>query len=144
MFLVCRLILLLSGILYSSDMAFIESKPQGVVRDFYIYEYLQGDVSYSDAIKLYPLIDNKNPKIINALIEKIPQDKLPKELYCKNASERTEPGSSRSARSPLLGFFLPSLCGIQGDQEQDQCRAVHERKARHSGSGEPGFRRFHS
>lgn len=86
MFLVCRLILLLSGILYSSDMAFIESKPQGVVRDFYIYEYLQGDVSYSDAIKLYPLIDNKNPKIINALIEKIPQDKLPKELYCKKIS----------------------------------------------------------
>ncbi len=80
------LILLFNLKVFGSDISFIESKPQGIVRDFYIYEYLQGDVSYDDAIKLYTLIHNKSPKIIDAIVKKIPQDKLPRELYCKRVS----------------------------------------------------------
>ena len=86
MLLVFRLLLLFIGILYGNSLEFIESKPQGIARDFYIYEYLQGDISQDEAIKLYPLIENKSPKIINALLDKIPQEKLQKDLYCKNLS----------------------------------------------------------
>lgn len=86
MSLVFRLVLLFGGILYGNNIEFIESKPQGIVRDFYIYEYLQGEVSLDEVVKLYSLIDNKSPKIINLLMNKIPKEKLPKELYCKNLS----------------------------------------------------------
>ena len=84
MSLVFRLLLLFCGILYGNSVEFIESKPQGIARDFYIYEYLQGDISQDDAMRLYPLIEYKSPKIINLLLEKIPKEKLQKELYCKN------------------------------------------------------------
>lgn len=86
MLLVFSLISLFSGILYSNSLEFIESKPRGIARDFYIYEYLQGDISQDEAIKLYPLIENKSPKMINALLAKIPKEKLQKDLYCKNLS----------------------------------------------------------
>lgn len=76
-------IFLFFSVLFGNDMAFIESKPRGIPRDFYIYEYLQGDVSTEDAMKLYGLIDNKSPKIINAIKGKIPASKLPRDLYCK-------------------------------------------------------------
>lgn len=86
MLLVFNFLLLFSGILYGNNLEFIESKPRGIARDFYIYEYLQGDVSQDEAIKLYSLIENKSPKIINALLKRIPREKLQKDLYCKSLS----------------------------------------------------------
>ena len=86
MLLVFNFLLLFSGILYGNNLEFIESKPRGIARDFYIYEYLQGDVSQDEAIKLYSLIENKSPKIVNALLKRIPKEKLQKDLYCKSLS----------------------------------------------------------
>ncbi|RAX53870.1 hypothetical protein CCY99_05670 [Helicobacter sp. 16-1353] len=79
-------IFLFFGILFGNDIAFIESKPKGIPRDFYIYEYLEGSISPEDAIKLYDLIDNKSAKIINRLKGKIPHSKLPRDLFCKELS----------------------------------------------------------
>ena len=86
MLLVFNFLLLFSGILYGNNLEFIESKPRGIARDFYIYEYLQGDVSQDEAIKLYSLIANKSPKIVNAVLKRIPREKLQKDLYCKSLS----------------------------------------------------------
>ncbi|RDU65417.1 lytic transglycosylase domain-containing protein [Helicobacter sp. MIT 14-3879] len=72
--------------LFSIDIGFIESKPKAIPRDFYIYQYLQNDISKEDALKLYDLIDHQNSKIINILKSKIPNEMLPKELLCKSMS----------------------------------------------------------
>lgn len=68
---------------FGIDLDFIESKPSGIVRDFYIYQYLQGDVSKDEALKLYTLIDNKSYKIISLLKTKLPITAFPKDMQCK-------------------------------------------------------------
>lgn len=66
----------------------LESKPKGVVRDFYLYLLLQNDgkINKEEALKIYHLIDNKIPKITNLLKDKIPQTSLPKAEQCKAKS----------------------------------------------------------
>lgn len=85
-------------------MDFIQSKPKGIARDFYIYEMLQGGISTKDAIKLYDLIERKSGKIITLLKEKIPSDLLPKDLYCKGLSFKELLQSDDSCFN--LGFRL--------------------------------------
>ena len=71
--------------LISADLSFIESKPKGIARDFYIYLYLEENqkINSDDALKLYELIDNKSYKIMSLLKEKIPSQSLPKAMQCR-------------------------------------------------------------
>ncbi|MGX3011249.1 lytic transglycosylase domain-containing protein [Helicobacter sp. 23-1044] len=64
----------------------IESKEKGVARDFYLYLYLQenSNLDAESMLKIYHLIDNKIPKIMQLL--KIPKDSLPKDAQCKAKS----------------------------------------------------------
>lgn len=83
----CKIIILFSlfGILKAYDIDFIKSKPKGIARDFYIYEYLQSNdkIDANYALELYDLIDNKSSKIINLFKNQIPTFMLPKAIYCK-------------------------------------------------------------
>ncbi len=68
----------------SINIEFIESKPKGIARDFYIYEYLQNNANEDEALKLYDLIENKSQKILKMLKLKISPQNLPREIYCKD------------------------------------------------------------
>lgn len=76
--------------LKAMDLAFIESKPKGIARDFYIYVYLEDNakISKDDALKLYNLIDNKSYKIMSLLKSRIPTQTLPsdapKDAKCRS------------------------------------------------------------
>lgn len=71
---------------FALDLNFIESKPRGIVRDFYIYQYLQGNIKEDEALKLYSLIDSKTPKIMSLLKTKIPISAFPKDVQCRAKS----------------------------------------------------------
>ena len=86
MSLVFRLLLLFCGILYGNSVEFIESKPQGIARDFYIYEYLQGDISQDDAMRLYPLIEYKSPKNHQSFIRKDSKRKTTKRAILQESN----------------------------------------------------------
>lgn len=79
------LLFLFCNILFAKNLAFIESKPQGIARDFYIYEFIiNNEIDLETASKLYDLIDLKSPKIMSVLKSKIPQEKLPYTLLCSS------------------------------------------------------------
>ena len=49
---------------------FLESKPKGLARDFYIWRFLSDEnTSLQDALKAYDLVHRKTPKL-TALLEK--------------------------------------------------------------------------
>lgn len=77
---------LFSCFAYGVDFDFIESKPKGIVRDFYIYESLQGDITEDEALRLYDLIEHKTPKIIGVFKSKVKHSRLPRDIYCRNLS----------------------------------------------------------
>lgn len=69
----------------NNDISIIESKPSGIARDFYIYNYLiNNKVSTDDMLKLYNLINNKNTKIMKLI--NIPTNLLPLDKYCSSLS----------------------------------------------------------
>lgn len=75
------------GILNAFTLNELESKPKDIARDFYLYLYLQDNkINQSDALKIYHLIDNKSPKIMQLLQGKIPLESLPKSQQCKAKS----------------------------------------------------------
>lgn len=75
---------------FALSLGEIEAKPKGVARDFYLYLYLQeNSINAESALKIYNLIDNKIPKIMQFLKGKLPLSALPKAEQCraKNFSE---------------------------------------------------------
>lgn len=65
------------------DIAFLESKPKGLARDFYIWRFLSEEsTSLQDALKAYELIHRKTPKLKALLEKKGMPNELPKELQC--------------------------------------------------------------
>ena len=66
---------------------FLESKPKGLARDFYIWQFLSDEkTSLQDALKAYNLIYRKTAKL-NALISaKGKVSELPRNLYCQRLS----------------------------------------------------------
>ncbi|MGI0440074.1 lytic transglycosylase domain-containing protein [Helicobacter himalayensis] len=79
-------VLALHSFAFSIDITleFLESKPKGLARDFYIWRFLSDEkTNLQDALKAYELIFRKNAKL-TALVEKkgMPHE-LPKDLLCK-------------------------------------------------------------
>lgn len=81
------LFLFLLSLLYSQEITleYLKSKPKGIARDFYIWQFLQDpEVSTQDAIQAYDLIFRKNQKLEKLILQKGKVNELPKEVRCKN------------------------------------------------------------
>ncbi|WP_027327285.1 lytic transglycosylase domain-containing protein [Helicobacter pametensis] len=66
---------------------FLKSKPKGIARDFYIWQFLQDPkTSLQDSIQAYDLVFRKNDKIEKLVTQKGYIHELPKDLRCKNLS----------------------------------------------------------
>ncbi|WP_233706638.1 lytic transglycosylase domain-containing protein [Helicobacter marmotae] len=66
---------------------FLESKPRGLARDFYIWQFLSDErTSLQEAIKAYDMIFRKTPKLDNLLSIKGKSAELPRDLYCQSLS----------------------------------------------------------
>lgn len=64
---------------------YIKDKPKGIVRDFYIWQYLQNsDLSAQDINKAYLLLANKNPYIKKILKNLGMSEELPRDIVCNN------------------------------------------------------------
>ncbi|WP_394959714.1 lytic transglycosylase domain-containing protein [uncultured Helicobacter sp.] len=62
---------------------FLESKPKGLARDFYIWRFLSDEnTSLQDALKAYDLVHRKTPKLTALLEKKGMPHELPRELQC--------------------------------------------------------------
>lgn len=65
-------------------LEFLQNKPKGIARDFYIWRFLQDPkTSLQEAISAYELVYKKNPKIENLVAQKGYIHELPKEVACK-------------------------------------------------------------
>lgn len=61
----------------------LESKPKGIVRDFYIWEFIgDKDTSLTDSIKAFKLAFIESPKLKAALHAKGHHEEIPKNLKC--------------------------------------------------------------
>lgn len=84
------LLFLICSLLSSKEhitLKFLESKPQGVVRDFYIWQFISDEkTSIKEATKAYDLVFNKTPRIQKAMENKGIATEMPKDILCKNLS----------------------------------------------------------
>lgn len=81
------LFVLLFSLLFSREtitLDFLKSKPKGIARDFYIWQFLQDPkTSLQEAIGAYELVFRKNDKIEQLITQKGYIHELPKEVQCK-------------------------------------------------------------
>lgn len=78
---------LLCGIIFSKDITlkFLENKPKGTVRDFYIWQFITDkNTNIEDAKKAYELVNNKTPRIQKAMQDKGIPSLMPRDLMCKS------------------------------------------------------------
>ncbi|WP_232006864.1 lytic transglycosylase domain-containing protein [Helicobacter cholecystus] len=81
-----KIMFLCLSLLCASDITleFIQTKPRGIARDFYIWRFLQDPkTSLQEAIVAYDLVYKKNPKIEKLIAQKGYIHELPKEVGCK-------------------------------------------------------------
>lgn len=65
----------------------LESKPKGIARDFYIWEFISDkDTSLKDSIKAFKLAFIESPKLKSALHAKGYHEEIPKNLQCAKLS----------------------------------------------------------
>ncbi|PAF50632.1 lytic transglycosylase domain-containing protein [Helicobacter sp. 13S00477-4] len=77
------LVCFLSG--KSITLKFIQDKPEGIVRDFYIWQYISDEkTTIEQAKKAYELVFNKTPRIQKAMETKGVITEMPKDIFCKN------------------------------------------------------------
>lgn len=68
-------------------LEFLESKPKGLARDFYIWQFLSNEqTSLQDALKAYELIHRKTSKLDSLMSAKGKVSELPRRLYCQRLS----------------------------------------------------------
>ncbi|PAF45739.1 lytic transglycosylase domain-containing protein [Helicobacter sp. 11S02629-2] len=66
---------------------YIKDKPKGIVRDFYIWQYLQTpNLTSAEISEAYGLISNKNPYLKKTLANLHVQEELPRDLICSRMS----------------------------------------------------------
>lgn len=86
---ICVLLVLLCSIGYTTTITleFLESKPKGLARDFYIWQFLSDErTSLQDALKAYDLIFRRTAKLNNLMSAKGKVSELPRNLYCQRLS----------------------------------------------------------
>lgn len=83
------MLVLLCSIGYTTTITleFLESKPKGLARDFYIWQFLSDErTSLQDALKAYDLIFRRTAKLNNLMSAKGKVSELPRNLYCQRLS----------------------------------------------------------
>lgn len=90
---------------------FLQNKPKGIARDFYIWRYLQDSkTSLEDAIKAYDLVYKKTPKLEDLLAKKGYTHELPKEVACKKLSfEKLKQEDGECIAFGLKLSIIPSI-----------------------------------
>lgn len=92
-------------------LEFLQNKPKGIVRDFYIWRFLKNpNTSLNDAISAYDLAYKKNPKLEDLLAQKGYTHELPKEVACKKLSfEKLKNEDGECIAFGLKLSIIPSL-----------------------------------
>lgn len=90
---------------------FLESKPKGLARDFYIWQFLSDEnTSLEESLKAYELIFRKTPKLDNLMSSKGKVTDLPKSLYCKRLSfDNLKIQDTECIKSGLNLSSIPSM-----------------------------------
>ncbi len=80
-----KVFLLLSPLLLSAGLTLdqLQQKPKGHIRDFQIWQYMQGDINATDADRAYSLVQNKdNKKILKVYTDKTNDVSVKKNYQC--------------------------------------------------------------
>ncbi len=86
----------------------LQSKPKGVARDFYVWEYISdSSTSLKDCIEAYKLIDKEIPKLKTALEAKGFHPDIPKSVSCAKLS--IEELKSKDAECIAFGLKLQNI-----------------------------------
>lgn len=89
-------------------LEFLESKPKGLARDFYIWQFLSDEsTSLQEALKAYELIFRKNAKLNNLMSAKGKVEQLPFNLYCRRLG--FEALKKKGANCIKAGLSLSSI-----------------------------------
>ncbi len=65
-------------------LSFLKSKPAGIARDFYIWQFLDQDITPSEANEAYKLIHKMNTKIFSRYFKKTDDKTLSRRTICEN------------------------------------------------------------
>lgn len=66
---------------------YIKNKPKGIVRDFYIWQYLsENELNATQINEVYQLLNAKNPYLRKVLAKHGKKEKLPHDIECSNMS----------------------------------------------------------
>lgn len=92
-------------------LEFLESKPKGLARDFYIWQFLSlEETSLEDALKAYGLIYRKTSKLDNLLSAKGKVSDMPRNLYCQRLGfEKLKKQDKACIKAGLNLASIPSM-----------------------------------
>ena len=108
------------SLLSASDITlkFIQEKPKGIARDFYIWRFLQDPkTTLQEAIVAYDLVYKKNPKIEKLVAQKGYIHELPKEVACKQMS--FEKLKNTDGQCLAFGLKLSNIPSLPLEQSQE-------------------------
>ena len=117
---ILNLIFLCLSLLSASDITlkFIQEKPKGIARDFYICRFLQDPkTTLQEAIVAYDLVYKKNPKIEKLVAQKGYIHELPKEVACKQMS--FEKLKNTDGQCLAFGLKLSNIPSLPLEQSQE-------------------------
>lgn len=114
------LFLLICLCAYAKDkvtLDFLKSKPSGIARDFYIWQFLQmPQTSLQEAIQAYNLVYRKNDKIEKLVAQKGYIHELPKDVRCKKLPFNTL--KNEDAECISFGLKLSNIPSISSQEAQ--------------------------
>lgn len=97
---------------------FLRSKPAGIARDFYIWQFLQmPQTSLQEAIEAYDLVYRKNDKIEKLVAQKGYIHELPKDVRCKKLPFNTL--KNEDAECISFGLKLSIIPSISSQEAQN-------------------------
>lgn len=105
---------LLFGVsVWASDITleFLESKPKGLARDFYIWQFLSNDkTTLKEALKAYELIYRKTSKLNQLMAAKGKITELPRNLYCQRLGfQKLKKQDASCIKAGLSISSIPSM-----------------------------------
>lgn len=106
-------------------LEFIQSKPKGIARDFYIWRFLQDPkTSLQEAITAYDLVYKKTPKIEKLIAQKGYIHDLPKEVACKQmAFEKLKESDGECL---AFGLKLSNILSLPLSQTQEIIKKLQD------------------
>lgn len=108
------LLFALSNTIFSQThitLEFLESKPKGLARDFYIWQFLSNEsTSLEEATKAYNMIHRRTSKLNSLMSAKGKVNELPRNLYCQSLSfEKLKKQDKDCIKAGLKLAHVPSM-----------------------------------